>query len=220
MADIGHYGGIETSLLSQFAARYFQRVGLWCIFPRPLGQFPIATSHRVAKLLDEVQATVTLDRNVHYEMWLLHHAVDSAGAISTTDRVLAHADRLVLVDDPGSGSLDVDRFVYSQRQPGGSGGLIEKGRRVRAAIDDAHLTSQHIEEPRQIVNTDVAEIRTHSGHLRGSVPSKLGILRRLKGGAKRQRVKTPAADPDALLALKDGPRTLELDCDSDDCHQG
>src|SRR5712664_1480900 len=30
--------------------------------------------------------------------------------------------------------------------PCGREGLIEKGRRVRAAIDDAHLAAQHIEE--------------------------------------------------------------------------
>jgi hypothetical protein len=42
----------------------------------------------------------------------------------------------------------------------------------------------------------------------------------MQRGAKTQRVKTPAADPDALAALKDAPRTLALDRDGDDGHQG
>jgi hypothetical protein len=42
----------------------------------------------------------------------------------------------------------------------------------------------------------------------------------MQRGAKTQRVKTPAADPDALPALKDGPRTVALDRDGDDGHQG
>src|ERR1700730_19321523 len=53
------------------------------------------------------------------------------------------------------------------------GSLIEKGRRVRDAIDDAHLTAQHIEELRQIVNAGVSEIRTYSGHLGDSVPGEV-----------------------------------------------
>src|SRR5207302_10378467 len=97
--------------------------------------------------------------------------------------------------------------------------LIEKGRRIRAAIDDAHLTAQHIEELRQVVNTGVLEIRTHSGHLGDSVPGEIGIFDRMQGGAEPQRVKTPAADPDALVALKDGPRTVALDRDGDDGHE-
>jgi hypothetical protein len=52
------------------------------------------------------------------------------------------------------------------------------------------------------------------------MPGEVGIFCCIQRGAKTQRVKTPAADPDALLALKDGPRTLELDRDGDDDHQG
>jgi len=108
----------------------------------------------------------------------------------------------------------------SAQQPTRRGGLIEKRRRVGGAIDDAHLTTQHIEELRQVVNAGVAEIRTHSGHVGGSVPTAVDIFNGMQRGAKTQRVKTPAADPDALPALKDGPRTLELDRDGDDGHQG
>jgi hypothetical protein len=53
----------------------------------------------------------------------------------------------------------------------------------------------------------------------GSVPTAVDIFNGMQRGAKTQRLKTPAADPDALLALKDGPRTLELDCDRNDGHQ-
>jgi hypothetical protein len=91
---------------------------------------------------------------------------------------------------------------------------------VRAAVDDAHLTAQHIEELRQIINAGVAEIRTYLGHLGGSVPPEFDIFYCMQRGAKTQRVKTSAANPDALPALKDGAWTLELDCDGDDGHQG
>ena len=91
---------------------------------------------------------------------------------------------------------------------------------MRAAIDDAHLTTQHIEELRQVVNAGVSEIRTHSGRLGGSVPGEFGTFYCMQRGAKTQRFKTPAADPDALPALKDGPRTVALDRDGDDGHQG
>jgi hypothetical protein len=52
----------------------------------------------------------------------------------------------------------------AQAAPNGRTALIEKGRRVRADIDDAHLTPQHIEQLRQVVNAGIAEIWTHSRH--------------------------------------------------------
>jgi hypothetical protein len=63
--------------------------------------------------------------------------------------------------------------------------LIEKGRRVRDAIDDAHLTAQHIEELREVVNAGVSEIRTHSGHVGYSVPSEVGIFYCMQRGATK-----------------------------------
>jgi len=63
-----------------------------------LGKFPIAALHRIAELLDEVQATVIFDRNDHHKIRLLYYAIDPIGAVSTTDRVLAHPHPSVLVD--------------------------------------------------------------------------------------------------------------------------
>jgi hypothetical protein len=82
------------------------------------------------------------------------------------------------------------------QQPTRRGGLIEKGRRVRDAIDDAHLTAQYIEELRQRIDAGVSEIRAYSG-LGGSVPGEVAIFYCMQRGAKTQRVKTPAPDPDA-----------------------
>jgi hypothetical protein len=98
--------------------------------------------------------------------------------------------------------------------------LIEKGRRVRADIDDAYLTSKHVDELWEGINTGVAEIRTQPGHLGGSTPFEPPIFDDMHCRAKTQRVKTSAANPDARLARKDRPRTVALDRDGDDGHQG
>jgi len=63
-----------------------------------LGKFPIAALHRVAKLLDKVQATVIFDRNDHHKIRLLYYTINPNGAVSTTDRVLAHPHPSDLVD--------------------------------------------------------------------------------------------------------------------------
>jgi hypothetical protein len=77
----------------------------------PLRKFPITAPHRVAKLLDEVQATVIVDRNDHHEIRLLDDAINPAGAVAATNRVLTHPHPPVLVDYPRAGSLDVRIFV-------------------------------------------------------------------------------------------------------------
>src|ERR1700746_2954041 len=86
VTDVGHPGGVETGFLPQFAARHLQRFGPLYLFPGTLGKFPIAAFHRIAKLLDKVEATVIFNRNDHHKIGLLYYAINPIGAVSTTDR--------------------------------------------------------------------------------------------------------------------------------------
>src|SRR6516164_8965647 len=97
----------QTGFLPQFATRHFHRLGAWFLLPGALGKLPIAARHRVAILLDEVQATIFLDRNNNHEVGLLDNAINPNRAVSTADRVLAYPHPSVLVDQPSAGGLDV-----------------------------------------------------------------------------------------------------------------
>src|SRR5215831_19266803 len=108
---MSHESGVQTGLLLQFATGHFHRVCFRLLLPGALRKLPIATLHRVAILLNEVHATVILDRNDNHEIGLLDDAINSNGAISTTDRVLAYPHPSVLVDQPSAGGLDVYTFV-------------------------------------------------------------------------------------------------------------
>ena len=60
------------------------------------------------------------------------------------------------------------KFRMSEIAGSGSVYLIEKGRRVRVAINDAHLTAQHIDELREGIDTTVAEQPTQTGNIPAS----------------------------------------------------
>jgi hypothetical protein len=97
VTDIGHLGSVKTGLLPQFAARHLQRVGsLYLLFPGTLGKFPIAALHRIAELLDEVQATIIFDRNDHHKIRLLYYAINSIGPVRR--RIVSSRTRIHLVD--------------------------------------------------------------------------------------------------------------------------
>ena len=96
--------------------------------------------------------------------------------------------------------------------------LIEKGRRARVSINDAHITMEHIDQLRQVLNPGVPEKLTRLAGLSG--PRRCRVLWIVEGGSEFQHLKTPAVSTYTSVLFANGPRALPLDRQRDDENQG
>jgi hypothetical protein len=86
----------------------------------------------------------------------------------------------------------------------------------RPGPEQAHFSSQHVEELWQTIDAGVAEKPSHAGQVRVPTPWRvLPVVHR----AEFQHSGVAAPDPEALAAREDRTRAIQLDCEGNDRRQ-